>query len=127
VQARVRFEGAVPSAQVPGHVCAFDAAVIPAINDYASPLKLFDYLAAGVPAVVPDQRNLRELVSDGETALLHAPGDPDALAACLRRLAADPAFATALGAAGRRLLVERDWTWRGAAQRVVRAFEELGP
>ncbi len=123
--ARLHCVGDVAPADVPAYVCAFDAAVIPAINEYASPLKLFDYLAAGIPVVAPDQANLRELVVDGETALLCHPSDDDALAACLRRLGADAAFATALGAAGRRALLDHDWTWRGAAQRVVRAFEEV--
>ncbi|HLU39674.1 MAG TPA: glycosyltransferase family 4 protein, partial [Planctomycetota bacterium] len=122
---RVHCVGAVPPAELPAHVCAFDAAVIPAINAYASPLKLFDYLAAGVPAVVPDQPNLREVVTDGETALLCRPGDPEALVACVRRLAADRSFAAALGAAGRSALVERDWTWRGAARRVLAAYAEV--
>lgn len=117
--------GAQPPERVPELVCAFDAAVIPAINDYASPLKLFDYLAAGVPSVVPDQANLRELVLDGQHALLCPPGDASAMAKQLGRLAADPAAAVALGAAGRRLLLDQDWTWHGAARRVVAAYEEV--
>jgi glycosyltransferase involved in cell wall biosynthesis len=119
---RVHCIGNVAYVDVPAYVCAFDAAVIPAINEYASPLKLFDYLAAGVPVVAPDQRNLRELVADGGTALLFAPRDGGALAAALRRLATDPATAVAIGAAGRRTLLEHAWTWRGAAERVLAAF-----
>jgi len=125
VDSRLHCLGDVPASEVPSHVCAFDAAVLAAINDYASPLKLFDYLAAGVPAVVPDQENLRELVADGETALLVRPGDPEALAAALHRLGSDAGFATRIGAAGRRALHDHDWTWRGAARRVVAAFEDL--
>ncbi len=124
VAERVRAFGAVAGGEVPAFVCAFDAAVIPAINEYASPLKLFDYLAAGVPAVVPDQPNLRELLTDGKDGLLCPPGDPAALAERLRRLARDPAAAVALGAAGRRTLLDRDWTWRGQARRVIAAYEE---
>ena len=120
---RLRTFGAVPGADVPALVCAFDAAVIPAINDYASPLKLFDYLAAGVPTVVPDQPNLRELLTDGADGLLCPAGDADALADRLRRLARDPAAAVALGAAGRRTLLDHDWTWRGQAARVVATYE----
>lgn len=125
--ARVHCLGDVDASSVPGHVCAFDAAVIPAINDYASPLKLFDYLAASVPVVAPDQPNLRELVADGSTALLFRPGNGEAMAGCLRRLGSDAGFAATLGAAGRRILLEHDWTWRGAAQRILRAFEEARP
>ncbi|MEZ5965812.1 MAG: glycosyltransferase family 4 protein [Planctomycetota bacterium] len=124
---RLHLVGAVSAAEVPSHVCAFDAAVIAAINEYASPLKLFDYLAAGVPVIAPDQANLRELVDDGETAVLVPPGDTQALAVALGRVGGDPAFATRLGAAGRRKLQACDWTWQGAARRVVEAYEAARP
>jgi glycosyltransferase involved in cell wall biosynthesis len=43
-----------------------------------------------------------EVVTDGETGLLVPPGDPEALAAALARLASDPAWRRAAGEAGRR-------------------------
>ena len=52
---RVHALGAVPGEDVPAACLAFDVALIPAINDYASPLKLFDSLAAGVATVALDQ------------------------------------------------------------------------
>lgn len=125
VRQRVHELGEVPPELLPAHVAAFDAALIPAINPYASPLKLFDSLACGVPTVAPDQPNLRELLTDGETGLLFAPGDGDALAAALLRLCRDRALARRLGAAGRSLLLSRRWTWDGNAERVVAAYEEL--
>lgn len=122
---RVHAPGEVPPDLLPVHVAAFDAALIPAINGYASPLKLFDTLACGVPTVAPDQPNLREVVEDGATGLLFAPGDGEALADALLRLCGDRAFAARLGAAGRRRLLDRDWTWDGNAARVIAAFEEV--
>jgi len=122
---RVRALGDVPAELVPAHVLACDGALIPAINDYASPLKLFDSLAAGVPTLAPDQPNLRENVQDGATALLFRPGDVDDLARQLLRLVQDRAFAQRLGAAGRDALQANDWTWAGNARRVVSVFEAL--
>jgi glycosyltransferase involved in cell wall biosynthesis len=123
--ARVHALGAVPPDLLPPHVCALDAALIPAINEYASPLKLFDALAAGVPTLAPDQPNLRELVSDGENALLFRPGDEGALADRLLRLVADRALGPRLGAAGRRALLEHGWTWDGNAARIAAQAHEL--
>jgi glycosyltransferase involved in cell wall biosynthesis len=40
-------------------------------------------------------------------------------------LARDPERRQRIGAAGRRLLLEQDWTWAGNARRVIEAFEEL--
>jgi glycosyltransferase involved in cell wall biosynthesis len=122
---RVLALGDVPAELLPAHVLACDGALIPAINDYASPLKLFDSLAAGVPTLAPDQPNLRESVADGRTALLFRPGDADDLARQLRRLVQDRSFARQVGAAGRAALLQHDWTWAGNARRVAAVFEHL--
>jgi glycosyltransferase involved in cell wall biosynthesis len=64
------------------------------------PNKAFQALACGTPLVTADTRAARELLRDGESALLIPPGDPPALAASLRRLAGDPALADRLSAGG---------------------------
>mgnify|MGYP000986023827 CR=1 FL=1 len=125
LQARVRALGEVPPADLPAHVAATDAALIPAINDYASPLKLFDSLAAGVVTIAPDQRNLRESIRDGVTGILFRPGDVEDLAARLRTVVGDRALARSLGAAGRDLLLAQRWTWAGNAERVLAIHEAL--
>jgi len=119
---RVHAAGEVPPELLPSHVSAFDACLIPAINAYASPLKLFDALAAGVPALAPDQPNLRELLVHGENGLLFTPGSVDALAAQLGALVADPQLARRLGAAGRRSLLQQRWTWDGNAARIAAVY-----
>ena len=64
------------------------------------PNKAFQALACGTPLVTADTPAARELLVDGESALLVPPGDPEALAAALRRLAADPELARRLGDGG---------------------------
>jgi glycosyltransferase involved in cell wall biosynthesis len=59
-------------------------------------------LAAGLPVVAAAAGGPAELIEDGVTGLLYPPGDARALAACLRRLAADPGLGVRLGRAGRR-------------------------
>ena len=66
------------------------------------PLSALEALASGTPLVATNVRGLRELVTDGENALL-VPEDPDALAAALRRVLEDPELATRLSEAGRRM------------------------
>jgi len=107
-------------------VLACDGALIPAINSYASPLKLFDSLAAGVPTVAPDQPNLRENLQHGQNGLLFTPGSVDALAAALGELVGDRQHARALGAAGQQSLLQQQWTWAGNAARVARIAQTLG-
>ena len=65
------------------------------------PNKAFQALACGTPLVTADTTGARELLVDGESALLVPPGDPLALAAALRRLAGDPELARRLSAGGR--------------------------
>lgn len=116
---RVRALGEVPGELLPSHVLACDGTLIPAINAYASPLKLFDALAAGVVTLAPDQPNLRENVRHGENGLLFRVGDVGDLVAKLQHLCGDRAFAARLGAAGRACLEHERWTWRGNAERVL--------
>jgi glycosyltransferase involved in cell wall biosynthesis len=64
------------------------------------PNKAFQALACGVPLVTGDTAAARELLTNGESALLVPPGDPAALAAAVRRLAAEPRLAQRIGAGG---------------------------
>jgi glycosyltransferase involved in cell wall biosynthesis len=120
---RVRFTGLVDHHQVPAEVAGFDIALQPKVTPYASPLKIFDYMAAARAIVAPDQPNIREILRDGETALLFDPDAPlDAprgLWTAITRLAADPALRARLGAAARAELEARDYTWAGNARRVA--------
>ncbi len=120
---RVHAIGKVPGKELPPLAAALDVALIPAINAYASPLKLFDSLAAGVATLAPDQPNLRENIQDRETGVLFRPSDAASLTDALRWLHADPTRPSRIGAAGRQALIDRDWTWAGNARRVVAAFE----
>jgi glycosyltransferase involved in cell wall biosynthesis len=64
------------------------------------PNKAFQAIACATPLVTADTPGARELLADGESALLVPPGDPAALADAVRRLAADPALAQRLSEGG---------------------------
>ncbi|MGC9268579.1 glycosyltransferase family 4 protein [Acidiphilium sp.] len=115
----VTFAGLVARDAVPAFLAGIDIALQPRAVDYASPLKLFEYMAAGCAIVAPDQPNLREILVDGETALLFEPENWEALWRCIARLASDPALRARLGAAARAEIIRRDLTWAGNARRVV--------
>jgi glycosyltransferase involved in cell wall biosynthesis len=123
IAARVRFTGLTERNAVPGRIADFDIALQPASVPYASPLKVFEYMAAGRAIVAPDQPNLREVLTHERTALLFDPGRPGALWEAVLRLVADPALRTKLGAAARAEVMERDLTWAGNARRAVALAE----
>jgi glycosyltransferase involved in cell wall biosynthesis len=119
VAERVRFTGVVNREDVPAVVSAFDIALQPAATPYASPLKLFEYLALGRAIVAPRQPNLAEILVDGENGLLFAPDDRAGLFHALDRLVGDPALRERLGRAARETIFRRGLTWSHNAQRVV--------
>ena len=116
---RVAFLGLATREQVPRLIAGFDIALQPAAVAYASPLKIFEYMAAERAIVAPDQPNIREVLEHGRTALLAPPGDVAALWAAVRRLAEDAALRRRLGAAARAEVIARDLTWAGNARRVA--------
>jgi glycosyltransferase involved in cell wall biosynthesis len=116
---RVRFTGLVPRAQIQPLVDGFDIALQPASVPYASPLKVFEYMAGGRAIVAPDQPNIREVLEDGRTAVLFDPDRPGAMWEAVLRLATDAALRARLGTAARAEVLARDLTWEGNARRVV--------
>ncbi|WP_426955497.1 glycosyltransferase family 4 protein [Muricoccus radiodurans] len=121
---QVTFTGLAERAAVPAHIRSFDIALQPASVPYASPLKVFEYMAAGRAIVAPDQPNLREVLEHDRTALLFDPAEPGALWAAIRRLIEDPALRARLGEAARADVVARDLTWAGNARRVISLMQE---
>lgn len=116
---RLHLVGRLPHEEVSAYVSAFDVALQTAATPYASPLKLFEYMAFSLPIVAPDQANIREVLSDGEDALLFPPGDAAGLAAALNRLASDSELRRRLGAAARTHLEQTPFTWAGAARKIA--------
>jgi hypothetical protein len=71
------------------------------------PPPVFDALATGAPVITADTEAARELLHDGESALLVPPNDPAALAAAIRRLADDEMLRRRIAERGRALFLER--------------------
>jgi glycosyltransferase involved in cell wall biosynthesis len=119
IGARVVFMGLVPPADIGRVVSGFDIALQPNATPYASPLKLFDYMAASCAIVAPDQPNIREILVHGQTALLFEPGLDGAMWRAVETLVADAALRARLGGAARAVLLERNHTWAGNASRII--------
>ncbi|ATG50372.1 glycosyltransferase [Brachybacterium vulturis] len=112
---RVRFRGAVAPAQVPGILHGLDiaAAPYPAGEHYFSPLKVYEYLAAGLPTVASAIGTIPALLGHGTLGVLVEPGDVQDLATALDELAADPGRRAHLAVRARDSAVaEHDWRSR---------------
>jgi glycosyltransferase involved in cell wall biosynthesis len=115
--------GAVPPERVPGLLASMDVAVAPApklASFYFSPLKVYEYMAAGRAVVAGRIGQMAELIQDGVTGLLVAPGDPAELASALERLVRDPGLRQRLGQRARHS-VEREHTWDAVWERILQS------
>jgi glycosyltransferase involved in cell wall biosynthesis len=119
--------GAVPPSEVPRLLAGMDAAVAPyprLPRFYFSPLKVFEYMAAGLPVLASRLGQLEELIRHGINGLLCPPGDAGALAAALAGLCADPGLRQRLGEAARATVL-RQHTWEAAVTRILRLAEAI--
>ncbi|MDY6950921.1 MAG: glycosyltransferase family 4 protein [Thermodesulfobacteriota bacterium] len=124
VAARFVFTGEVPHSVIPQYVKAMDVAIIPDFNDYGSPMKLFEYMAMQKAIVAPDVPPIREVVKDGETAMLFEKGNPDEAARCIGRLLEDEGLRVRLGRKAHEKVMSCH-TWDRNAERTVEIAESM--
>jgi glycosyltransferase involved in cell wall biosynthesis len=130
----VVFAGAIPHEQMPAILAACHIGVAPfdiaahkplSLGFYWSPLKIFEYMAAGLPVVAPAVARIPALVGHDREGVLYDPSDESALAAALERLTDAPLRAR-LGAAARDRAV-REYSWKAHCQALSAAFETRRP
>jgi glycosyltransferase involved in cell wall biosynthesis len=126
VSDRLTITGAISHERIPHYLAAFDIALQPGVTPYASPLKIFEYMALGRAVVAPDTPNVREILVDRETALLFDPAADLDFERCILSLCQAPALRATLGNAARRAILERGFTWHHNARRIEALVERHG-
>jgi glycosyltransferase involved in cell wall biosynthesis len=132
--ARVRFEGYQPPARIPLYLFAADILAMPYssriytgsgedITNWTSPLKLYEYLAAGRPIVSTDVQAVRGVLEDGANALLAEPDDVSSLRGSIRRLLDAPELAARLAANARKKAQNHTWLARARAILELMSFD----
>jgi len=127
---RVIFTGAVAHDRVPVLLDACDIVVAPHVpladgsEFFGSPTKIFEYMAMGKGIVASRLGQIGDVLVDGETALLVAPGNVDELTAAIVRFVESKGLRESLGARARQV-AEREHTWTHNAHRVVEAYQSL--
>ncbi|ERH15901.1 glycosyltransferase, group 1 family protein [Actinomyces johnsonii F0510] len=120
------FRGAVAPQDIPIHLAGSAIGVAPypdlggGEQQYFSPMKVLEYLAAGLAVVASDVGQIPQLLEDGSGrhGVLVAPSDPTALAAALDDLATCPGRRVRMGRSGR-LLAEQRHSWRRTVDRIL--------
>jgi len=122
---QVTFTGLVGRDRIAAHIAAFDIALQPEVVPYASPLKLFEYLALGRAVVAPATPNIMEILSHESNALLFDPQSPSAFDDVVECLCRDPDLRQRLGREAKNTIDRKGLTWDNNAQRVEKLFEML--
>lgn len=124
----VHFTGLLPHDEVPRYLAAADVAVVPypPLGDdlWLSPLKLFEYMAAGTAVIASAVGQLTTVIQDGQNGLLTPPGDVSALAAALQRLLQDSALRAQLSSQARQDAVQKH-SWEHYLSRLERLFSSV--
>jgi len=119
----VTITGIIERDNIADYVRMFDIALQPDVVDYASPLKMFEYLALARAIIAPDSANIREILTHDKNALLFNPQDPKAFVQCIEQLCNDANLRDRLAKAAKQTIAERNFTWGNNAKRVVALFE----
>ncbi|MYV98734.1 glycosyltransferase family 4 protein [Streptomyces sp. SID3343] len=126
----VHFHGHRPPSELPGYYPLFDVLLAPyeekvyvwgrlgETGRWASPMKLFEYMAHGRAVIASDLPVLHEVLTDRVNCLMRPPADPDAWTQALTELLSDDSLRHKLGDEARRQVTEQ-YTWRRRADDVL--------
>ena len=133
--ANVRFAGPSSEAELPLLHRRAEVFVLPSVyrTVYGRPvaisellgLSVLEAMASGTPVIASRIGGIPEVVIDGETGYLVAPGNVDELRASISELVGNRRLARRMGAAGRELVLER-FKWEQCALRCLDAYRDLG-
>jgi glycosyltransferase involved in cell wall biosynthesis len=124
LQDQVVLTGRVPHDQVPGLLAAMDMAILPSAGDYTSPVKLFEFMACGVPPIAPDYQPIQEVLQPGRTGWLFKAGDLDSAVDMVLRHSQDTEALREVGRHARQYITDHR-QWRHNVVQLVDFLMEL--
>lgn len=119
------FAGRKPHTEMPHWLCAADVLLLPnsgkeAISRlYTSPMKMFEYMAAGKPIVASRLQSITEILSEANAELVEA-DNPRSLAEGIMRLKNDPIRAKRLAEQAKKDVLQ--YSWEKKAENILNAF-----
>ena len=126
---RVVFQGAVTDRELQHRFTHCDVFVLPAVVDGKGDTEglgvvLIEALSYGKPVIASDVGGITDIIRHGETGLLVAAGDADALAASILRMKDDTELAARLAASGRKH-VEDVFSWTAIIDSLIQLYKTL--
>ena len=88
------------------------------------PVKLFEYMAAGLAVIASAQGEASQFVSEANAGVLADPGNPQAIADAIVSLFTNPEEAEQMGERGRKLVFEK-YNWASEAGKLVEWYRSM--
>lgn len=127
VSERIIFAGSVNHFQVPKYLAKAKIAVLPNINAktslFSSPLKLFEYMAAGLPIVASDLPVFREILAEGKNAIFFEPDNPLSLANAIKQFLISDELSKTVSKNNKELA--QQYTYEKRAEKIYEICKEL--
>lgn len=124
----VRLRGKVPYEEVPAVLQQSAIALVPLLPTLnytkAIPVKLLEYMAAGLPVIGSRFGYIKEIIGRNDCGLLVEPGDAAALAAAICDLLEQPEEALRLGQNGWDAF-QREYTWEQEQGKLIELYERV--
>lgn len=117
----VHFTGSVAPEKVPEWLARMDIATAPYPNQdgfYFSPLKIYEYMAAGLPIIATKVGHLSSIIENGYNGILAEADNPQNMAEAIAHLLDNPSEAKRLGT-NARLTVEQNHSWLSVVDRIL--------
>lgn len=126
VEDRITITGIIDRDKISQYITVFDIALQPDVVAYASPLKLFEYMVLNKAILAPDRDNIREILTDGENALLFDPDDDQSFMQHLYDLCLNKELRERIGLAAAKTVEDKKLYWEENALRVEKLFKQIG-
>jgi len=127
-QGNVRLRGKVPYEQVPEILAQSSIALVPLLPTLnyqkAIPVKLLEYMAAGLPVIGSRFGYIEEIIDKNQCGLLTKPGDPENLAKDICTFLEDPQKALDLGQKGWDAF-HREYTWEKEQSKLLELYQRI--
>ncbi|GAB4546555.1 MAG: glycosyltransferase family 4 protein [Pleurocapsa sp.] len=121
---QVIFIDGLPQAQLLPYYQQADVVINPSLSE-AFGMSLVEAMSTETPVVATKIGGMTEIVDDGVTGVLTEPGQPQALAAAICKIIADPIGAEAMGKAGR-IKVQQRYSWEQIARSLIAHYADIG-
>lgn len=114
----VSFTGPVERKNIPGYIAAFDIALQPDVTDYASPIKMFEYISMGKGVVAPKKKNITEILSDNYPGLFE-PGNWQDMGNKIMEIANSKEKSQKLANTAFNIFQSKQYLWKNNAHKTV--------